>query len=74
MGSHSYNQDQDTSTMKEKLEKILFAITDSWLFVLVVWAGIISLIIWKPMILVWFLAGMGLYAIISIIAAGPLIK
>lgn len=60
--------------MKDKLLNLLETVADNTLFAVVVWAGIISLIIWKPMILVWFLAGMGLYAIISIIAAGPLIK
>lgn len=60
--------------MKEKLINLLEAITDNWIFVIVMWAGIISLIVWKPVILLWFFAFIGIATIYAIISNGPLVK
>jgi uncharacterized membrane protein YhaH (DUF805 family) len=55
--------------MKEKLMDLLYDITDSGIFAVIMWAAIISLIIWKPIILLWFLAFIGVMAIVTILGA-----
>ena len=55
--------------MKEKLLDLLYDITDSGIFAVAMWICIISLIVWKPIILLWFLAAIGVAAIITIMGA-----
>lgn len=69
VGSHIYNQDQDTKTAKERLKGLWWGFMDSGIPTVAFYVGFFALIIWKPILLLWMLAAVGAYAIITILGA-----